>query len=402
MIPGDPRRPWESVEGPILPYARQSIAPEDAAAVASALGSDWLTQGPRIRQFEEAMAARCGARHAVAVSSGTAGLHIGALALGLGPGKRLWTTPNTFVASANCGRYCGAEVDFCDIDPATLNLGIAPLRAKLEAARRDNRLPDVVVPVHFSGRPCEMEEIGKLAREFGFAVMEDAAHAVGATDGPDPVGACRHSDLAVFSFHPVKILTTGEGGMVLTNRDDLRDALLELRTHGITREPSRMTRPPEGPWSYEQTGMGFHYRITDIQCALGLSQMGRLDAFLARRRELAARYDRLLEGLPLVRPATDRLADSSWHLYVVRVPATARAAVFDGLRADGIGANVHYIPVHTQPVYRQLGFADGDFPEAERYYREAISLPLFFGLTDGDQERVVESLARHLRRCGVA
>jgi UDP-4-amino-4,6-dideoxy-N-acetyl-beta-L-altrosamine transaminase len=398
MAAQPPSGAWESVDGPILPYARQSISPDDVRAVADTVASDWLTQGPKISAFEAAMAERCGAKFAVAVASGTAGLHLGAIALGLAPGKRLWTSPNTFVASANCGRYCGATVDFVDIDPATLNLGIDALRKKLETARAENRLPDVVVPVHFSGRPCEMAAIGALAKTFGFAVMEDAAHAVGATDEAAPVGACRHSDLTVFSFHPVKILTAGEGGMILTNRADLYERLAELRSHGITRDPSRMIGPSDGPWYYEQLGLGFHYRITDIQCALGLSQMKRLDAFLARRRELAARYDRLLDGLPVVRPALDRLDDSSWHLYVIRIPATAaaRADVFGRLQADGIGVNVHYIPVHTQPSYRELGFAGGDFREAERYYAEAISLPMFAALTDRDQARVAERLGRAL------
>lgn len=390
---------WESVAGPVLPYARQTVTAADEEAVVAVLRGDWLTQGPTVRRFEEAVAARCGARYAVAVASGTAGLHLGALALGLGPGDRLWTSPNSFVASANCGLYCGADIGFVDIDPGTLNLSAARLREQLAAARGAGVLPKVIVPVHFGGQSCRMDEIAAAAREHGVAVMEDAAHATGATFLGEPVGCCRYADLAVFSFHPVKIITTGEGGMVLTNREDLYRRLLELRSHGITRDPGRMSGSPDGPWYYQQVALGLHYRLTDFQCALGLSQLGRLDAFLARRRALADRYDHLLAGLPVAIPRRDPDAESSWHLYAVRIPAggpVGRDAVFGRMRAAGVEVNVHYIPIYRQPVYAARGFAPGLCPAAEAYYREALSLPMFAGLTDGDQGRVAEILAAAL------
>jgi UDP-4-amino-4,6-dideoxy-N-acetyl-beta-L-altrosamine transaminase len=376
-----------------IPYGRQDIDADDIAAVLEILHSDWLTQGPAIPRFEQAMAARCGARHALAVCNATAALHVACRALGLGPGGRLWTSPNTFVASANCGLYCGASVDFVDIDPGTLNMSVAALAAKLETAERKGTLPNVIIPVHFAGQPCDMTAIGNLARRYGFAVIEDASHAVGAEYGGEPTGNCRHSDITVFSFHPVKIMTTGEGGMLLTDRDDLAERLALLRSHGITRDPARMAGERQGAWYYEQVDLGYNYRITDIQAALGASQLRRLDAFLVRRRELAARYDNLLASLPVTGQLQPLGCRSSWHLYPVRVGG-ARKAIFDSLRAAGIGVNVHYIPVHTQPYYRALGFKDGDFPEAERYYAEAVSLPMYSGLSDAQQDRIVAALVK--------
>lgn len=378
-----------------IPYARQDISQADIDAVVRVLGSDWLTQGPAIEQFEAAVASHCGARHASAVSSATAGLHLACRALGLGPGDLLWTSPNTFVASANCALYCGADVDFVDIDPRTYNLSVDALKEKLARAEKSGRLPRILVAVHFGGQPCDMAAIGALARHYGFAVIEDASHAIGASDGNSAVGCCMHSDITVFSFHPVKIMTTGEGGMVLTNRAGIDAGIRLLRSHGVTRDPALMDQPADGPWYYQQTELGYNYRITDIQAALGLSQLARLDEFIARRRALAANYDRLLDGLPLVRPYQRPDARSAWHLYVVRVPADGRKTrgeVFTFLREKGTLVNVHYIPVHTQPYYRKLGFRAGDFPEAERYYEEAISLPLFFGLGEADQERVAQQL----------
>jgi UDP-4-amino-4,6-dideoxy-N-acetyl-beta-L-altrosamine transaminase len=380
----------------MIPYGRQSISQEDIDAVVEVLRSDWLTQGPTIERFERAVAEACGAAYAVAVSNATAALHLGALALDLGPGDVLWTSPNTFVASANCARYCGAGVDFVDIDPRSYNLSVAALEAKLRQAARP---PKLLVPVHFAGQPCEMEAIRALAARYGIAVMEDASHAVGARYRGAPIGS-GGSDLTVFSFHPVKIVTTGEGGMLLTDRPELYRRLLRLRTHGITRDPARMDGPSHGPWYYQQVELGWNYRMTDLQAALGESQFRRLEAFLARRRALAARYDRLLAPLPLVLPWQHPDGLSSWHLYVVRLRLDrirrGHREVFEALRAAGIGVNLHYIPVHTQPYYRALGFSSGQFPEAERYYAEAVTLPLFPAMTDADQERVVAALAELL------
>ncbi len=378
----------------MIPYGRQSIDQADIDAVVEVLQSDWLTQGPSIERFEAAMAARHEAQHAVAVCNATAALHIACLAVDLGPGDWLWTTPNTFVASANCARYCGANVDFVDIDPHTWNLCADALEAKLIAAEQAGRLPKVVVPVAFSGQSCDMARIKLLAQRYGFIVIEDASHAVGASYLGRPVGCGDYADMTIFSFHPVKIITTGEGGMVLTNRAELAERLRSLRSHGITRNPAQMSEPSHGPWYYQQTELGYNYRITDIQAALGLSQLHKLDAFVARRRELAARYDQLLADLPLQLPTRQAGADSAWHLYVVRLKldqiGKTHREVFEGLRAAGIGVNLHYIPVHTQPYYRALGFKDGDFPNAEAYYREAVSLPMFAVLGDEQINKVAE------------
>lgn len=380
-----------------IPYGRQSISQEDIDAVVAVLKSDFLTQGPTVPAFEQAFAAHCGAPHAIAVNSATSGLHLACLALGLGPGDRLWTSPNTFVASANCGLYCGAQVDFVDIDPHTYNLCPQKLADKLAAARTAGQLPKVLVPVHFAGQSCDMARIGALAREHGVKVIEDASHAVGATYGGAPVGNCAHADATVFSFHPVKIITTGEGGLVTTRDAAIAERLRLARSHGITREPAQMSGTPEGAWSYEQIALGHNYRLTDLQAALGLSQLRRLPAFLARRIELAARYDRLLAPLPLVLPRQAPGQQSAWHLYVVQVPEGRRAAVFERLRAAGIGVNVHYIPVHLQPYYRKLGFKPGDCPAAEAYYARALTLPLHAGLTEQQQDRVVAALGEALR-----
>ena len=386
----------------MIPYGRQSLDQADIDAVVAVLLSDWLTQGPTIERFEQAMAARCEAGFGVAVCNATAALHIACLAAGLGPGDRLWTTPNTFLASANCGRYCGAEVDFVDIDPLTWNLDANALALKLEAAERDGTLPKVLVAVAFSGQSCDMQAIGKLAERYGFTVIEDASHAVGASYAGRPVGCGEFAAMTVFSFHPVKIITSAEGGMVLTNRPELAERLQRLRSHGMTRDPAQMTEPSHGPWYYQQIELGFNYRITDLQAALGLSQLGKLEGFVARRRELAARYDRLLADLPLSLPSAQPGAQTAWHLYVVRLQLDriklSHREVFEALRAAGIGVNLHYIPVHLQPYYRELGFSEGDFPEAERYYAQAISLPMFAALTDEQQDYVVEQLRRTVQQ----
>jgi UDP-4-amino-4,6-dideoxy-N-acetyl-beta-L-altrosamine transaminase len=390
----------------MIPYGRQDISPEDIDAVTQVLRSEWLTQGQAGPQFERAMAAYCNVRTGIAVSNATAALHIACLALDLGPGDCLWTSPNTFVASANCARYCGANVDFVDIDPRTYNMSVAALAEKLEIADRQGRLPKVVVPVHFAGQSCEMAGIRVLADRYGFRIIEDASHAVGGEYRGHKVGCCEYGDTAIFSFHPVKIITTGEGGMALTNDARLAERLSYLRTHGIVRpsqgragtEPSNEER--DGPWMYEQIELGLNYRLTDIQAALGASQLNRLDPFVARRRELAERYDRLLAKLPLTRPWQHPDTMSAWHLYVIRLHLNevrlSRRQVFDGLRAAGIGVNVHYIPVHTQPYYRNLGFTTGMFPEAESYYQDAVTLPLFARMTDEEQDTVVAALEKIL------
>lgn len=379
-----------------IPYGRQDVTPADIAAVSEVLASDWLTQGPAVPRFERALSQSCGATHAVAVNSATSALHLACLALGLGPGDWLWTSPITFLASANCARYCGAQVDFVDIDPRTYNLSVQALARKLEAARAAGRLPKVVVPVHLAGQSCDMAAIHALGREHGFRIIEDASHAVGGRYQGLPVGCCRYSDITVFSFHPVKIITSAEGGMALTNDAHLAERMALLRSHGMTRDPARMSRQADGPWYYEQVDLGFNYRMTDMQAALGLSQLERLQGYVTRRHALAARYDQRLAGLPLTIPWQHPDTHSGLHLYIIRVDAGRRRAVFDALRANDIGANVHYIPVHTQPYYRGLGHTTGTYPEAERYYAEAISLPMYATLRDDQQDRVVDVLREAL------
>lgn len=377
-----------------IPYGRQDIDAADVAAVVEVLRSDWLTQGPAVERFEQAFAARCEVPHASAVANATAGLHLAYRALGLGPGDRLWTSPITFVATANAARMCGAEVDFVDIDPDTFNLDPEALARKL-AATPASRHPKIVVPVHLAGQPCDMEAIAALGARHGFRIVEDASHAVGATYRGAPVGACRHSDLAVFSFHPVKIITTGEGGMVTTRDPALHRTVQRLRSHGVTRDPAEMEGPAHGAWYYQQVDLGYNYRITDLQAALGTSQLARLDAFLDRRHALAARYDAALSGLPLRLPRVAADRRSAWHLYVIRIAPEAprdRKAVFDGLRARGILVNVHYIPVHTQPYHRRPRDGADALPRAEAYYEAAISLPMFPGLPDADQDTVIAAL----------
>lgn len=382
-----------------ISYGRQSISDADVDAVVRVLRSDFLTQGPAVPAFEAAVASTVGARHAVACNSATSALHIACLALDVGPGDRVWTSPNSFVASANCARYCGAEVDFVDIDPLTYNISTEILSAKLEQADRDGRLPKVLIPVHFAGQSCDMAEIGRLAAQYGIRIIEDASHAIGGTCRDKAVGGCAYSDIVVFSFHPVKIVTTAEGGMAVTNDPDLARRLTDLRSHGITRDPARLQRSDEGAWYYEQQSLGFNYRLTDIQAALGVSQMERLAQWVPARNALAARYDAALGHLPLRLPhvATDVL--SAFHLYVVQIgdAKVDRRTVFDALRQRGIGVNVHYIPIHLQPDYAALGFAPGQFPNAEAYYARAISLPMHVELSDDDFEFVVQSLEEILR-----
>ena len=380
----------------MIPYGRQDITQADIDAVVGVLQSDFLTQGPFVPRFEQSVAQHVGAQHALAVNSATSALHIACLALGLGPGDWLWTSPVTFVASANCGLYCGAQVDFVDIDPHTYNLCPQGLAQKLEQAERDGKLPKVLVAVHLCGQPCDMQAIHALSQRYGFSVIEDASHAIGGKYRGEFIGNGRYSDITVFSFHPVKIITTAEGGMALTNDAELAQSMALLRSHGITREPSQMTHEADGPWYYQQIGLGYNYRMTELQAALGVSQMQRLDQYVARRHQLAQRYDELLAGLPLTTPWQHPDSYSGLHLYVIRLQldkiSKTHRQVFDALREQGIGVNLHYIPVHTQPHYQRMGFKAGDFPEAQRYYTEAISLPMFQGLQDEQQVIVVECL----------
>jgi UDP-4-amino-4,6-dideoxy-N-acetyl-beta-L-altrosamine transaminase len=385
----------------LIPYGRQSIDDADIQAVIDTLRSDWLTQGPAIGKLEAALAELCHVPHAVAVNSATSALHIACLAIGAGPGDVVWTVPNTFVASANCARLCGADVDFVDIDPRTYNIDVRALEHKLIQAKAAGRLPKAVIPVHFSGRAPDQKAIWMLAQSYGFKVIEDASHSVGATHEGEPVGSCRWSDIAIFSFHPVKIVTTAEGGLATTRDPELAGRMARLRTHGITKDERLLSKKDEGGWYYEQLELGLNYRLTDIQAALGLSQLRRLQEFLRRRRELVARYDRLLADVPVTRPLTDLLDESAWHLYVIRIdPARAgktRRQVYDAMRAADIGVQVHYIPVHLQPYYRALGFKPGHCPEAELYGEQALSLPLYPAMTDRDQDQVVAALKASLR-----
>lgn len=385
----------------MIPYGRQDITQADIDAVVSVLRSDYLTQGPEVPRFEKMLGAYCGATYALGVNSATSALHLACLALDLGPGDLLWTTPITFVASANCAIYCGAKVDFVDIDPRTYNLCPQALERKLLLAEREGRLPKVVVPVHLCGQSCDMAAIHALSERYGFRIIEDASHAVGGRYKGGAIGGCMYSDITVFSFHPVKIITTGEGGMALTNDRKLLEKMALLRSHGITREPLNMTREPEGPWCYEQIDLGFNYRMTELQAALGGSQMARLDYYVARRHEIARRYDALLDGLPVTIPWQHPDTYSGLHLYPIRLQldrlSSTRGEIFKCLREQGIGVNVHYIPVHTQPYYKQMGFELGDFPEAERYYDEVISLPLYPTMTEAQQDIVLAALRRSLQ-----
>jgi len=384
-----------------IPYGHQDVSEQDIAEVINVLRSDFLTQGPAVERFEQVIASYCGTKYAISLNSATSALHIACLVAGLGKGDVLWTSPNTFVASANCALYCNASVDFVDIDSRTYNMSIKCLEKKLIESEKAGTLPKIVIPVHFAGQPCDMLRVAELGREYGFTIIEDASHAIGGKYQGEPIGNCRYSDMTVFSFHPVKIITTGEGGMVLTNCKDLYDRMMRLRSHGITRDSTLMLGENHGPWYYQQIELGYNYRMTDIQAALGCSQMSRLDAFVARRHELAQRYNDALSNLPITLPGQQSDGFSAFHLYVIRIHLDrgchAKLEVFKSLRKAGVGVNVHYIPVHTQPYYMQLGFKQGDFPVSEQYYNEAVSLPLFAGMTDIQQDRVVNELKRSLR-----
>ncbi len=380
----------------MIPYGRQDITQADIDAVVAVLRSDHLTQGPQVPLFEQAVASHVGAKHGLAVNSATSALHIACMALGLGPGDWLWTSPITFVASANCALYCGAQVDFVDIDPRTYNLCPQALERKLQLAQQQGKLPKVVVPVHLSGQSCDMAAIHALSLQYGFKIIEDASHAIGGRYQGDFIGSGRFSDVTVFSFHPVKIITTAEGGMAMTNSDELAHKMALLRSHGITRDPAHMTHEPDGLWYYQQIDLGYNYRMTELQAALGLSQVTRLDSYVASRHTLARRYDTLLADLPITLPWQHPDSYSGLHLYVVRLKldqiTKTRREVFEALREQGIGVNLHYIPLHTQPHYQRMGFKPADFPEAQSYYAQAISLPMYQTLTEEQQDQVVAVL----------
>ena len=384
----------------MIPYGRQDITQSDIDEVVAVLQSDYLTQGPQVPRFEQLVAEHVGARHALAVNSATSALHIACMALGLGRGDWLWTTPITFVASSNCALYCDAQVDFVDIDPRTYNLCPRALERKLQQAKKQGKLPKVLVPVHLCGQPCDMAAIHALSIEYGFKIIEDASHAIGGRYKGDFIGNGQFSDITVFSFHPVKIITTAEGGMALTNSEELANKMALLRSHGITRDPAQMTHKPDGPWYYQQIELGYNYRMTELQAALGASQMARLDDYVARRHALAKRYDALLAHMPVTLPWQHPDSYSGLHLYVVRLQldklAMSHREVFEALRDQGIGVNLHYIPVHTQPYYQSMGFKPHDYPEAQNYYAQAISLPLYQTLTEEQQDCVVATLERIL------
>lgn len=380
----------------MIPYGKQDISQADIDAVLEVLNSDFLTQGPKVPAFEKKVAEHVGAKHSLAVNSATSALHLACKALDLGPGDWLWTTPITFVASANCGVYCGAQIDFVDIDPRTYNLSPDALETKLIRAECEGRLPKVLVAVHLCGQPCDMQAIHALSQRFGIKVVEDASHAIGGLYQGECIGNGRYSDVTVFSFHPVKIITTAEGGMALTNDDQLAQKMNLYRSHGVTRDQNLMTHEPDGPWYYQQVELGYNYRMTELQAALGISQMDRLDKFVARRHEFAKRYDELLKALPVTTPWQHPHSYSGLHLYVIRLQLDkidkTHRQVFESLREQGIGVNLHYIPVHTQPYYQSMGFKPGDYPQAMQYYREAISLPMYQGLSNEQQDEVIQAL----------
>lgn len=384
-----------------IPYGRQHITEADIDAVVEVLQSDFLTQGPMVPKFEQAVASYCGVDYAVAFNSATSALHIACMALELGPGDLLWTSPITFVASANCGLYCGAKVDFVDIAPLSYNLCPLALERKLENAEKEGRLPKIVVAVHLCGQPCDMVAISKLAQRYGFKIIEDASHAIGGRLRGEAIGNCRYSDVTVFSFHPVKIITSAEGGMALTRDAELARKITLLRSHGITRDPTQMTCVSEGPWFYQQIELGFNYRLTDLQAALGLSQMDRVDQYVAQRNHLANRYDELLSAMPVTTPWQSPDSYSSRHLYVIRIQLEkvkkSQREIFETLRASGIEVNLHYIPVYRHPYYERMGFIASDFPESQQYYAEAVSLPMYATLNESQQDRVVAALASTLQ-----
>lgn len=381
-----------------IPYGRQNISEKDIDAVIDVLKSDFLTQGPRVPQFEESVARYVGASYAVSVNSATSALHIACMALDLKAGDWLWTSPNTFVASANCALYCGANVSFVDIDPKTYNMSTTALEIKLKKAKAEGCLPKVVIPVAFAGQSCSMAKIKKLSEEYGFYIIEDASHAIGGHYKEHKIGACRYSDITIFSFHPVKIITTAEGGMALTNNENLADKMRLYRSHGITRNEHDMTKCSEGGWYYQQITLGLNYRMTELQAALGISQLEKIDDFVACRHKMAMRYNEKLSGFPFALPHQENDGYSALHLYPILLSESAqRKSLFNFLRDRKIGVNVHYIPVHTQPYFQNLGYEIGDYPEAENYYTRTLSLPIYADLTTTDQDYVISSIREFFR-----
>ncbi|EMJ56463.1 UDP-4-keto-6-deoxy-N-acetylglucosamine 4-aminotransferase [Leptospira interrogans serovar Valbuzzi str. Duyster] len=380
----------------LIPYGKQEITQADIDIVNEVLRSDFLTQGPMVPRFESLVAKRCKSKFAVAVNSATSALHIACIALNVGPGDIVWTTPITFVASANCALYCGAFIDFVDIDPKTYNISVDRLSEKLELAEKIGKLPKVLIPVHLAGQSCQMDKIHILSKKYGFKIIEDASHAIGGTYKNEPIGNCRYSDITVFSFHPVKIITTGEGGMALTNDTELYSKMYRLRSHGITRDFSEMTHSPDGPWYYQQLELGYNYRMTDIQAGLGVSQMSRLDEFIKKRHTIAEKYNALLSDKPVVIPWQNPESYSGFHLYIIRLKLKefnlSHKQVFEQFRSAGILVNLHYIPVYRQPYYEKMGYNRSDFPESEQYYSEAISIPMYPSLTEEEQQEVVHRL----------
>ena len=393
----------------MIPYGHQDISEEDIEAVVEVLRSDYLTQGPAVPVFEQAICDYTEAKYGVAVNSGTSALHIACLALGLGKGDWLWTTPITFVASANCGLYCGAKVDFVDIDPITWNLSAEKLEEKLKEAEREGKLPKVVVAVHLCGLSCDMEKISNLSKQYGFSIIEDASHALGGQYQEKNIGNGQYSDISTFSFHPIKNITTGEGGMAVTNNPQLAEKMRRLRSHGITGDPALMTHSKDGLWYYQQIELGFNYRMSDVHAALGISQLKRLDEFIANRRSIAKRYDQALSGLSLQLPSKSKMnsdySSSAYHLYIIRLQNSQekndRKTVLEALRDKDIQAHVHYIPLHTQPYYQQFGFKEGGFPEAENYYSEAMTLPIYYAMSNAEQDTVVRELKTELQSLGI-
>ena len=386
----------------MIPYSRQEISEADIAEVESVLRSNFLTQGPTVPKFEKSVAEYCGALNAVAVNSATSALHIACLALSLGQGDWVWTSPNSFVASANCGRYCGAEIDFVDIDPLTYNLCTNELEKKLIQARKDNKLPKILIPVHFAGQSCNMKKIYSLSQEYGFRVIEDASHAIGGSYLNKPIGGCQYSDITVFSFHPVKIITTGEGGIALTNNKEIANRMSRLSAHGITRDQDLMQpRPKNEIWNYQQIEIGFNYRLAEIPAALGISQMRRLDSFVSRRHTLQERYHQMLSDFPLTLPFQSKDCYSALHLYPIQIDLSrlskTHSMIFNELRENGLGVNLHYIPVYKQPYYQNLGYKESNYPNTENYYNRAISIPLFHSMTDKQQDEVVRVLKKVLK-----
>jgi UDP-4-amino-4,6-dideoxy-N-acetyl-beta-L-altrosamine transaminase len=380
----------------MIPYGRQEIDSEDVEAVLKTLRSDWLTQGPSVPEFERLISNYCQAKHAIATNSATSALHIACLALGVKKGDKIWTSPISFVASANCALYCGADVDFVDVSSTTYNLCPELLEKKLIQAEKSGDLPQVLIPVHLAGQSCDMSKIYELSQRYSFRIIEDASHAIGGQYRESPIGGCRFSDITVFSFHPVKIITTGEGGMALTNSKKLADKLRLLRSHGIVKDQSLMRGPVDGPWYYEQTSLGYNFRMTDLQASLGISQSNRLDSIIDRRRCIARNYDRELEALPLITPAQSQDCLSSWHLYIVKLKldeiSSTKKEIFEFMREQGIGVSLHYIPIYKHPFYRSLGLSDKDFSNSAEYYREAMTIPIYPNMTEDQQAQVIAAL----------